>query len=82
MEKRRNEWVVSADYSYVGHLGITLIDPTDTSDLLDGHKGKSVGFLTEPVALDANSQPINGTWSLDSAQLKWRLRTDRGFNIR
>jgi hypothetical protein len=75
----RDEWVVSADYSYVEHLGITLIDPTGTSDLLDGHKGKYVGFLAEPVALDANSQPINVTWSLYSGTVKMEVEDRPGI---
>jgi hypothetical protein len=55
---------VSDEYTYIGHPGVTLIDPDVTSDLLEGHRGRPIGFLSEPVALDVNSQPVKVTWTL------------------
>ena len=58
---------VSDEYTYIGHPGVTLIDPNGPGEL-QGHRGSPIGFLTEPVALDANSQPVTVTWTLRTAR--------------
>ena len=62
-KKCATDWRLSDKYSYLGHNGVTLIDPNEQSDVIA--EGKPVGFFTEPVARDTNSAPVYVDWRLD-----------------
>jgi hypothetical protein len=62
-KKCASDWRLSDKYSYLGHNGVTLIDPNEQSDVIA--EGKPVGFFTEPVARDANRAPVYVDWRLD-----------------
>jgi hypothetical protein len=56
-EKCTAEWRLLDKYSYLGHKGILLVDPNEPTDVIP--EGKPIGFLTEPVARDANRKPVS-----------------------
>jgi hypothetical protein len=79
----RTSVTVSDEYTYIGHPGVVLIDPNGPAGQLEGHRGSPIGFLTEPVALDANSQPVTVTWTLRSRTLELRVedRPDMAYPV-
>jgi len=65
-------WVLSDKYSYIGHQGITLIDPNTASDVTGD--GTPRGFLTSPVARDANRQPIPLEWKINGGTVEIKVK--------
>lgn len=64
-------WRLSDKYYYLGSRGITLIDPSTTSDIIT--EGTPRGFLTAPAARDANGSPVSLTWEIrngDTVEMK------------
>jgi hypothetical protein len=60
--KCMKEWELSDGYSYLGHPGIALINPNERSEATPD--GKIMGFLTAPVARDANRKPVPVEWKI------------------
>jgi hypothetical protein len=64
-------WLLSDKYYYLGSRGITLIDPSTTSDIIAD--GTPRGFLTAPAAHDANGRAVPLNWEIrngDTVEMK------------
>ncbi|WP_156994214.1 hypothetical protein [Pseudonocardia acaciae] len=69
-------WLLSDRYHYLGSRGITLIDPSRTSDIIA--EGTPRGFLTAPAARDANGGPVSLTWEIRNGDTV-EMRVDDGL---
>jgi hypothetical protein len=57
-------WYLDDGYKYLGTRGVALINPNEHPDGFS--EGRPMGFLTEPVARDANRKPISIDWGLNN----------------
>ncbi len=55
-------WYLDDGYKYLGTRGVALINPNEHPDGFA--EGKPMGFLTEPVARDADRKPVSIDWRL------------------
>jgi len=70
------EWLLDDSYSYLGHKGIALINPNESSSAIPA--GTPVGFLTEPVARDANRRPVPVKWNLADSTMHIKVYDTAG----